>query len=253
MTWQTPKTDWSVADGVRVTDFNRIEGNILELYNVDAARSDSTIYVSPSGNDTSGTGSSQQPYATISKALSVIAKNLNGKAVTVNIAAGTYNEEVVVDGFSNGTIKFSGSGTVTINKLSVLGGSILYIQSITIATTTTGTAVLVTDGSVLVDISSISVSGATIGLNVTNCGRAHIGGNLAIANCNTGVAVLNNGSAFIFQLTGSGNSTGMTASNGGTIAYGYNNATVTTVLVATSTGGRINTGSQAGTGGGGIL
>lgn len=32
MAWLTPKTDWDLPDGVRNTDFNRIEGNILELH-----------------------------------------------------------------------------------------------------------------------------------------------------------------------------------------------------------------------------
>lgn len=31
MAWQTPKTDWTPADGVADTDINRIEGNIEEL------------------------------------------------------------------------------------------------------------------------------------------------------------------------------------------------------------------------------
>jgi len=31
MTWQTPKTDWTVTDGVTNVDFNRIEGNIQDL------------------------------------------------------------------------------------------------------------------------------------------------------------------------------------------------------------------------------
>ena len=36
MAWQTPKTDWSSADGVRDTDMNRIESNALELKNTKA-------------------------------------------------------------------------------------------------------------------------------------------------------------------------------------------------------------------------
>lgn len=32
MAWQTPKTDWSAPDGVSNVDMNRIEGNILEVY-----------------------------------------------------------------------------------------------------------------------------------------------------------------------------------------------------------------------------
>lgn len=31
MAWITPKTDWTAADGVRNTDFNRIEGNTQQL------------------------------------------------------------------------------------------------------------------------------------------------------------------------------------------------------------------------------
>ena len=30
MAWQVPKTDWAAADGVRDTDMNRIEENILK-------------------------------------------------------------------------------------------------------------------------------------------------------------------------------------------------------------------------------
>lgn len=33
MAWQTPKTNWTPADGVADADFNRIEGNIQELQN----------------------------------------------------------------------------------------------------------------------------------------------------------------------------------------------------------------------------
>ena len=36
MAWIAPKTNWSAADGVRDSDFNRIEGNTLELYNTKA-------------------------------------------------------------------------------------------------------------------------------------------------------------------------------------------------------------------------
>jgi len=33
MAWQTPKTDWTSADGVTDADFNRIEGNIDHIEN----------------------------------------------------------------------------------------------------------------------------------------------------------------------------------------------------------------------------
>ncbi|MGB3926517.1 MAG: hypothetical protein WBL14_09160 [Caldicoprobacterales bacterium] len=37
MAWQTPKTNWQAADVVRKDDFNRIEGNVQELQNTNAA------------------------------------------------------------------------------------------------------------------------------------------------------------------------------------------------------------------------
>ena len=61
MAWQTPKTDWAAADGVRDSDFNRIESNILELYNTSAARANKTIYVATTGSDATGDGSSAAP------------------------------------------------------------------------------------------------------------------------------------------------------------------------------------------------
>lgn len=42
MAWQTPKTDWAAADGVRDTDMNRIESNISELNSVKATVTDMT-------------------------------------------------------------------------------------------------------------------------------------------------------------------------------------------------------------------
>jgi hypothetical protein len=47
MAWQTPKTNWAGPDGVRNTDFNRIEGNAQHLYdNMAALRKhvDDTLY-----------------------------------------------------------------------------------------------------------------------------------------------------------------------------------------------------------------
>ena len=57
MAWQTPKTNWSSADGVRDTDLNRIEENTRVLY-FEKLRDNTTIYVSPSGNNSTGNGSS---------------------------------------------------------------------------------------------------------------------------------------------------------------------------------------------------
>lgn len=67
-----------------------------------------TIYVnSATGNDTTGNGSQSTPYATISKAISVLPKIINATA-TISVSAGTYS-------MSNPNITgFSGTGGISI-------------------------------------------------------------------------------------------------------------------------------------------
>ena len=54
MAWQTPKTDWDASDSPVETDFNRIEGNTLELYTTKLDKTggaiSATLTVVSSGN-----------------------------------------------------------------------------------------------------------------------------------------------------------------------------------------------------------
>lgn len=250
MAWQTPKTDWAAPDGVRNTDFNRIEGNILDLYNTDAVRNNITIYVSPTGNDASGNGTQSSPYASITKALSVIPKNLNGKTVSISVASGTYPEDVVVSGFTGGMLSLTGSA-ITINKLEV-NACCFVIDGITV-NTTAGIGFLVTNGATLITTGNISGNNSTVCVAATNCSRVHIGGNIALNGPTTGITCNNASHVYFSSATGSNVGTGMTASNGGIIIYGSFTATIRTAIFATSTGGRVYTGSQTGGGGGGVL
>lgn len=82
------------------------------------------IYVANTGSDLSGDGSSANPYATPTKAISTIPKNLNGYSATINLGAGTYTDDVVISGFyGGGRIVFQGdtvlSSTRTVKSLRV--------------------------------------------------------------------------------------------------------------------------------------
>ena len=128
MEWQTPKVDWAPEDGVLDADFNRIEGNIALLKeNADSVSpnvlvTDMTVYVKPSGDDYAGDGSNSAPYRTITRALEVIPKNLSGRSVTINIAAGTYTESVTIEGF-DAPINITGvvGASVSVSGLRVSG------------------------------------------------------------------------------------------------------------------------------------
>lgn len=160
MAWQTPKTNWSAADGVRNTDFNRIEGNILALY-YGSLHAATTLYVNAStGNDTTGTGSAGAPFKTITMALSVLPKDLGGFAHTISITAGTYAETVNIHNFFGGTIALSGASgaAVSISGLDIRGCNVLLSN---INLTVTGSGVFVGEKAMFYCGSgTITVSGA---------------------------------------------------------------------------------------------
>lgn len=69
-----------------------------------------TIYVGPTGNDTTGKGTSTAPYASLTKALSVIPKDLGGQTIKISIASGTYLEEGPnINDFFGGTLYIEGN------------------------------------------------------------------------------------------------------------------------------------------------
>lgn len=254
MAWQTPKTDWSRADGVRDSDLNRIEGNILELYGIAAVPAATTLYVSTSGNDTTGRGTSSAPYRTITKALSTLQKNLNGKSVTINIAAGTYAENVTISGFTGGYISLTGTvgADVSVSGLTVDACTVVVSAIDLIVSSSTG--LRLTNGAIFITTSNFSSTATTsIGINATGCSQAHFGSNVAISNATTAVVATNNARLFVFQLTTSAVGTAMSASNGGIIGYGSHTGGVNSTVIATSAGGRIYTGTGTNVGGGGGL
>ncbi len=55
-----------------------------------ALQANTTVYVSPSGSDSTGDGSETNPYATVSAALASAPKILNGRILIIRVSAGTY-------------------------------------------------------------------------------------------------------------------------------------------------------------------
>lgn len=245
MSWTTPKTDWTGSDGVRDFDFNRIERNILELYNTESAKEALNIVVTTNGNDTTGNGTVSSPYRTIGKALSVLPKNLGDKAVTITVWDGTYNEDVVIAGFS-GILTLNCSGIVRVNRLTVESSFVIHSGSQLNVVTTGGTAATVRNGGVLISTSTIYVSGSAIGIEVSYNGTLISTYTVTISNTtSTALDVYWGGRAYIVTLAGTGNGpTGMSASGGGIIQYG-STSLVATTRQTTNTGGRIYTGAQA--------
>lgn len=244
MAWQNPKTDWAAADGVRNTDFNRIESNILELYNTALIHSAVTVYVSPSGSDTTGNGTNELPYRTITKALQVIPRNLNGESAAINVAAGTYNETPTIRGFT-GPLRLILTGAITITSITVDDCTVIHSGALlTLAPAVDSTGLILQNGATWVSSANIAISAGAKGIVVQYGSRLSASGTVTINDTTSiGIEVLSASMAYIYSLMGTGNAIAISSSGGGIAAYALIDISGT-IRTFTTNGGRIYSGPQ---------
>lgn len=208
-----------------------------------------TVYVAESGSDSTGDGSSTNPYATIFKAISEIPQNLNGYSATIHISAGDYNENVALYGFHGGSLYLKSDGnnaTVNINSFQASDSASIRIQDMMLVVNgaVSGTGISLTN-SVLITDGTIELTGAnTYGFYANRNSSAQIG-TLRVNNT-TGVCVVSNGCSSVFMGTVSGSNNsgiGVGSLSGSILAYEQNTITVPTKFY-TYSGGRIYSGSQ---------
>lgn len=215
-----------------------------ELTSIGNIAQDAMIYVSKSGNDASGNGSETKPFATINHALASIPKDLSNGEITINVASGTYAEDVVVSGFYGSSIKFAFE-SVTINSLSIYESKILLTgTSLKIAASGKTYGLYVHRGSNVIDQVPTTIIGAVNGLFVAYGSRFAGKTNFAIDSCTFAVTSTFAAEAYVATLLGSKNNNGLKA-EGGIISYGFVDETMASTLYVTAYGGRIYTGAQA--------
>lgn len=243
MAWQTPKTDWSAQDGVRDTDLNRIEENLLYLYNTDGVRADKTVYVATTGNDSTGTGSASAPFKTINKALNSISKTTNGRTVAINIATGTYTEDILIKGYS-GPIVLAGaySAVASVNSFKV-DGCICVLDTLAIAVA--GRTIEVTNGATLVGTGRLNASGASTNVKVTNGSRVSLGSLDSALATDYALSVDGASHAHFGTMQGNGNSVGILVQGGSVVSYRTNNLDAVDTDIVSYSGGRVYSGSSA--------
>ena len=214
-----------------------------------------TVYVSGStGNDTTGTGASNAPFKTVQAAIDSIPKYLRGFHVQIDIANGTYEERVVIDGFYGGRLTLGVSGrTVTLRGVTVNSSAVvrLYISNITYSANFAGALLYAGNGSIVNILGPITLNGG--GASVSGIGTDHgseiVAGSITVAILNCAAACVNavGASAVSFyNVEGVGNTaTGLRAERGATISYATKNLTAS-VGDYTASGGRILSGSAQG-------
>ncbi len=90
------------------TDWENINYN-SDVNLVRSISEDMDLYISPSGDDIAGDGSSSNPYATMKKALSSISGKMINSVVSIYVMDGTYDESLDLTGlYGSGSVRILG-------------------------------------------------------------------------------------------------------------------------------------------------
>lgn len=247
----------AVSGQANIYDMSRADDPVQEGTPLNAAllnqkantlSEDVTLYVSPSGDDYNGDGSSGVPFATIQKAIDSLPKNLGGYTATIHIAGGTYSERLSIVGFNGGKLVVgTNSQNVTVRGIKIENSRHVEcnITSITWASGFAGDLYRVGAGSSVTQLRACTIdcTGSTeIGLNVTDGATFDsTGAVFTVKNCTTNAIGATSGArASLGTIAGSGNSYGLLAYGGAVIAYSSMTMTTTNGNVFRK-GGRIIT------------
>lgn len=146
-----------------------------------------TLYVDGAAGDDANPGTKEAPYRTIQAAVDALPRDLSGRAVTIQVAAGTYDEDVVIRGFHSGGIgdqlRLKGgdgsADTHRIRTLFIVGcGCCVHADGFSVNGNCSGFAVCVTNSRAILERLRVKNTQGTgnVGIGVGNWGgsMAHI-------------------------------------------------------------------------------
>lgn len=231
VTWE--RADQPTVEGTPINKalFDSIAADI-------GVTANTTVFVSKSGSDTLGNGSSSNPYLTIMKAVNSLPKNLNGKTVIINVGAGTYAETVTIEHFFGGSITINGNvgAGVTITGLTLQNCAVL-IDAISL-TVGSGGIFVGARGMLYSASSNITVTGAANGVILRYGALMEITTTLTINNAtNRAMQVQYASMASIATLAGTGNSIGVYVYNSTVYLF---NTTLSATTVTINDNGILN-------------
>lgn len=165
VTGATNTYDMERAD-VPVTEGTPINKALFDS-KADTLTKDVTLYVTNTGNDASGDGSVDSPFRTIQAAINTVPKNMGGHTVTIDIEAGTYEERLIINGFSGGRLVIGVYGRSTLVRgIDIDNSSVIVtnISKITYAEGFNGNLFDVDNGSNVLISQGIAIDGTNGGL-----------------------------------------------------------------------------------------
>ena len=213
-----------------------------------------TVYVNGStGSDSTGNGSSSAPFATIQRAVNEIPKCLGGFTAVIDIAEGTYEGRVVIEGFQGGVLELGIAGrAVTVRGIQVVSSSTVKINVAEIVRTANvvGTLLSVRNnsyvllgGRLAVDALGAEISGVVVETNsAVSAVESTI---LIVRNCAYNAIYATGGSRLALAgIAGAGSGVGLRVDSGSVVSFATRSLTATTDYITTN-GGRIYTGAQS--------
>lgn len=106
-TWGGAQIDYAV-NGLSATTMHVTDNGGLIVKSsgavVGVLQYNTNYYVSTTGSDTTGEGTSASPFRTIQHAIDILPKDLGGYTASIIVADGTYNEDISINGFSGGLL-----------------------------------------------------------------------------------------------------------------------------------------------------
>lgn len=239
---------WERADEPTVpgTPINKaLFDSIVEDIGLNANK---TVYVSTAGSDALGDGTAANPYATITKALNSIPRNLNGYDALISIAAGVYDEDVNITRFSGGNVVLTGAtgNSVAIRSLLVSFGVMCQVTNVDLSVTGSfsDVGIGVTNAS-LACASTVRIIGSLLNGVYMNTNAVCNFATLEVSNTTTNaIFATHNSIAFIEALQGENNSgIGIRCARGAKVAYSVSSLGAATAHFVIN-GGRIYSGAQ---------
>lgn len=241
-----------------------IVGRIVKWIRATAAAltASRTLYVNAAAA-AGGDGTAAKPYRTIKAAIDALPRSTNGAyTVTINIAAGTYDEIVMIQNF-NYRIVLNGAalGSVILSGLYISDCSVIQrVHNVTIQHNPAMSYAAVSGRSCLLYQSNSKIL-LTSGINIvgdTGCTGILVGDSSAIygtlsasqwniSGCGVGIEFIGASMGYIGTLPAveAPNLVGIRAGNMAIAGYYAMDAGFATTLMATSAAGRIYAGAQA--------
>lgn len=193
-------------------------------------KTDLSIYIKTTGSDITGNGTSDLPYASFEKALSIPPKNMNGHIVNIYVAAGTYNEKLDINGFHGGRINVQLLGDITTLGVTVNSSGLLIGSGKSRWTMNNGTVAYKTcfyianNSNVYIQNTDVYIANpSNLMFTAIECDNSNFttdgSSNISITKSGIAVKVMNGAKCFINNLIGQQNGTGIYCRYGSTFSY----------------------------------